>query len=364
MGQSNGPIERIRVDLEKVSAYLEKLDADRQSAPKGARRQNARFSYRVRELLIELEEQPGNWRRFGCPTRDISATGMSFLMDHFVYPSTPARVFLTSLQNARSLHTGRVIRCRYLTGSARLHDVGVLFDHPIDVSLFHRGAAPTRMLLVDDDPMIHRLAPKLLRNLHVNLTSAENGRQAVELAMAKRFELIVMDVEMPELDGISAAREMRAAGCTAPLVAITSKADPETRQACLDAGYDHFVGKPLNTAEFTAMVQTYQFEPVVSSLLHDTIMADIIDDFVDGLQVRIRDIFLTMSRNDVEALGERLNGLRADAGTAGFESIAAVGQEVIALLQNDGDRSGLKTKLAQLARLCNSARGVSCREVI
>ncbi|AYG94611.1 response regulator [Brevundimonas naejangsanensis] len=102
-----------------------------------------------------------------------------------------------------------------------------------------------RILLVEDNPVGALLAKTLLRREGCVVQSAADGQEALDATKAARFDLIFMDMRMPRLDGPSAARALRARGDQTPIVALTANAFAEDRLACLEAGMDDHLAKPL-----------------------------------------------------------------------------------------------------------------------
>ncbi len=103
-----------------------------------------------------------------------------------------------------------------------------------------------RVLVVDDNEINRLLAEKLLGGWGVDVRSAENGEQAVRLVESDSYDLILMDLQMPVMDGYEAARMIRALGIRTPIIALTAAALEEVRQRALDAGMNGFVAKPFH----------------------------------------------------------------------------------------------------------------------
>ena len=119
-------------------------------------------------------------------------------------------------------------------------------------------AASGRVLLAEDNEINILLAGEILRQVGLAYACARNGREAVAAAAAEDFDLILMDVHMPERDGLEAARRIRAlAGSRGrvPIVAMTANAMKSDRDACLEAGMDDFISKPFKPDAFVAALE-------------------------------------------------------------------------------------------------------------
>jgi len=122
-----------------------------------------------------------------------------------------------------------------------------------------RAAARLRILLAEDNVINCALATGMLRNRGHSLVHAENGRKALEVASGEDFDVIFMDVQMPEMDGFEATRRIRemeqANGRKhTPIVAMTAHAMTGDRERCLAAGMDDYLSKPLVKAELTSLL--------------------------------------------------------------------------------------------------------------
>ncbi len=117
---------------------------------------------------------------------------------------------------------------------------------------------PLRMLLVEDVAVNRELILTLLRSFDVEIQTAENGSEAVEAMAAGTYDLVLMDVQMPVMDGLTATRAIRAlpdAGARAtPIIAMTANVLPDQVEKCLAAGMDDHLGKPINPGALLAVL--------------------------------------------------------------------------------------------------------------
>ncbi len=126
-----------------------------------------------------------------------------------------------------------------------------------------------RVLVADDNPTNRFVASKLLETLGCSATTAEDGLQAVERAVTERFDVILMDIKMPGLDGVQAARAIRALDGPAsqtPIIALTANADPDDAASYMAAGMREVVRKPLKASELAAALNRLICEPAAISV--------------------------------------------------------------------------------------------------
>ena len=117
-----------------------------------------------------------------------------------------------------------------------------------------RDFAGRRVLLAEDDPINQEIARMLLEDVFLDVDAASDGLEAVALAENGAYDLILMDMQMPRLDGLEATRQIRqlVAHGTTPIVAMTANAFQEDRRRCLAAGMSDFVAKPVDPKVFFA----------------------------------------------------------------------------------------------------------------
>ncbi len=120
---------------------------------------------------------------------------------------------------------------------------------------------PLQILLAEDNFVNQKVAMRTLQRLGYQVDVAANGAEAIAACWRKTYDLILMDVQMPEMDGLEATRGIRTRlpqDLQPMIVAMTADALKETRQACLDAGMDGYISKPVNLDDLTRVLQECQ----------------------------------------------------------------------------------------------------------
>ena len=128
---------------------------------------------------------------------------------------------------------------------------------------------PVRLLLVEDVAINRELVKTVLAPFDIEIDTAEDGVAAIEAFQQADYDLVLMDVQMPVMDGLTATRRIRAssllAAATTPIIAMTANVLPEQIAKCLEAGMDGHLGKPMNPTELlTAIAHWSSHERAVS----------------------------------------------------------------------------------------------------
>ena len=116
--------------------------------------------------------------------------------------------------------------------------------------------AGKRVLLVEDEPINQEISAILLESVGLCVDLADNGLMAIEKAVAERYDLVLMDMQMPVMDGLAATRRLRELPdyANVPVIAMTANILAEDRQHCLAAGMDDFIGKPASPDRLYSML--------------------------------------------------------------------------------------------------------------
>ncbi len=139
----------------------------------------------------------------------------------------------------------------------------VLREEPDQGPAAEMGQA-LRLLVVDDNPVNRELVCALLEPFDVEIETANDGVEAVEAAGRARFDLILMDLQMPNMDGLTATKHIRAAAAPGqrrvPIVALTANVLPEQIARCLEAGMDDHLGKPIHPERLVNTISRWATE--------------------------------------------------------------------------------------------------------
>ena len=124
------------------------------------------------------------------------------------------------------------------------------------------GGLPVSRVILAEDNLVNRLATLgLLERLGYRADSATNGVELLERLSREEYDVVLMDVQMPELDGLETTRRIRRdlpGGRDLRIIALTAAAFPEDRARCLEAGMDDYVSKPVNLDELVGALQRAQ----------------------------------------------------------------------------------------------------------
>jgi signal transduction histidine kinase/CheY-like chemotaxis protein/HPt (histidine-containing phosphotransfer) domain-containing protein len=201
-----------------------------------------------------------------------------------------------------------------------------------------------RVLLVEDGETNRRLIAKILRDAGAEVVAAENGQVGVDKALADPFDIILMDMQMPVLDGLHATRELRLRGMDVPIIALTAHVLSDELDRCQQAGCSGCLSKPVDVPLLLKTIRSALPEekrplqdPTMAAVtsadavfsdhggaihavlpIDDREFRDIVCRFVPRLKQFVADMRVAFDERDTAALRRLAHTLRGSAGTAGF----------------------------------------------
>ena len=199
-----------------------------------------------------------------------------------------------------------------------------------------------RVLLAEDGVHNQRVIRFYLENAGLEVVVAENGKLAcdrtLEAAQVGRpFDVVLMDMHMPELDGYHATARLRAAGYQRPIIALTANAMSGDRAKCLAAGCDDYVSKPISTKQLYEVLSALLQKPKtpladpqprvpeqalpLRSDADDPVIARFLPTFIADMPTQMEKLISLHRAADLAGLGELLHGLKGTCGMYGFGAV-------------------------------------------
>ena len=188
-----------------------------------------------------------------------------------------------------------------------------------------------RILLAEDGIDNQNLVKHLLHKAGAEVEVADNGRIALQKAAAEHFDLILMDMQMPEMDGYEATSLLRERGFTRPILALTAHAMDNDRQKCLDAGCDDYIAKPVNHIQLIKTIAQYcpkesshqgnSAQVIKSEFTDDPDLVEIINQFVTGLAEKLQSMQQALANGDFGTLQRLAHQLKGAGGSYGYPTL-------------------------------------------
>ena len=217
---------------------------------------------------------------------------------------------------------------------------------------------PLRILLAEDNRINQKFALALLGKAGHSVTVVDNGLQAVDAVRRGTYDVILMDIQMPELDGIGATREIRALsqpkGAT-PIIALTANAMQGAEKRYLEAGMNAYISKPIRSAELFAKLAeladpaALDLEKLTSleAALPIESVCDLLRLFLLDTDNHIGFIREDCARNDFAGMGRSAHVIISTAGNIGAMQVSALAHQLDRLCRNDhnADIAGLVEQL-------------------
>lgn len=221
------------------------------------------------------------------------------------------------------------------------------------------GLLRGRVLLAEDSPDNQRLIGHYVRQTGAELAIAHNGKRAVDEALSDHFDLILMDMQMPVMDGVEATRLLRRAGYRGPIVALTANVFRDDRDRCAQAGCTDFLTKPIDRGAFQEVLGKYlarrthaQAETGEDDFADD--LYDLAADFVAKLPKWTADMRAAHAGDNLPELTTLVHQIKGLGSTFGYPEITRCAQEINQQL-HDGDTSDLVPALENLYQACDDA---------
>ena len=255
-------------------------------------------------------------------------------------------------------------------------DLGIrAADEPgIEGRLIHKTLTGS-VLLVEDSPDNQRVLRYYLSQMGLHTETAENGRIAVEVALAGRFDAVLMDMQLPEIDGYGATSALRRAGFESPIIALTAHAMAGDRERCLRAGCTDYLTKPIDVMTLYETLAHHlaptrdviassgespsgsrkepDCEAILSKYADDPGLAELIREFVASLHQKVtnlRSLLAQQQIGEVEQLAHRIKGV---GGMYGYPCLTEMAALIEAAAKENQNTELIGELVDEFADLCS-----------
>ncbi|MDH5516882.1 MAG: ATP-binding protein [Gammaproteobacteria bacterium] len=281
-------------------------------------------------------------------TRKYGGTGLGLYVSRQFANCMQGDISVKSQLNKGSCFT-LYIKTGDRNNTALLTEVPVmLLSRYTDIKIDEDTKVQGSILLVEDNKDNQRLISMYLNKLGATVSLAQNGKIAVEKAMSNEFDLLLMDMQMPVMDGFTAASQLRQLQYSGPIVALTANAMQEDVDKCLAAGCDQFLAKPIDRDRFNAVIRQYldvaleknSADPLYSHLLDEgPEFIDLVLMFIEQLPGRMNCLTEAIYSSDWTLLAKLVHDLKSVSGGYGYLEMSDAAARMEFLLKSKNEQS-------------------------
>ena len=191
--------------------------------------------------------------------------------------------------------------------------------------------AGVRVLIVEDTVDNQRMLARFLTRVGASYATATNGEEGIQRALAEEFDVVLMDIQMPVLDGYESTKIMRSKGYRVPIIALTAHAMVDERQRCLSSGCDEILTKPIDPVVLIKTIANFTVsKPVKQADESDIdILSDILDDFMKSTLPQIyHDMDIAIKTGDVKTLGNNAHKLAGSVAVYKYPKVGEVARNL------------------------------------
>ena len=214
-----------------------------------------------------------------------------------------------------------------------------------------------KILLAEDSPDIQNLVSMYIKRAGAEVTAVENGQLAVEKAMADEFDLILMDMQMPIMDGLQATQWLRSTGYDGKIIALTANAMKEERERFAEAGVDDFLAKPIDLQNFYTTlakhINTSEDPPISKNENKDDLLMELTNNFKQGLPEIMLEFASALENQDTNTLRQVAHKLKGMGGSFGYPKISEISAN-IEIFAKEQELQKAEKECISLNEICKS----------
>ena len=220
------------------------------------------------------------------------------------------------------------------------------------------------ILLAEDNITNQKLISALLRKTGASVTTADNGAEAVELALNNQYDIIYMDMQMPVMSGLEAVKILRGENYHGAIIALTANATREDRSLCLDSGCTDYLTKPVNrdslyriTAQFLSEAkdstpEDFSMQAIYTELSGNELIPDeLLTEFMDELAKILMHIKMAFINSEWSSMSASLHDLKGMGGGFGYPQLSTLAENLEQKIKKE-NYTDVQTLLNELQNMC------------
>ena len=314
-------------------------------------------------------------------TREFGGAGLGLVISKRLLEMMGGRIWYESIPGVGTTFHFSVPLQRQSEAQRIARDTSPLPPLPEDQDQAEPSA---HILLVEDNPVNQRLAAIMLRKRGWAVTLANNGQEALDLHAQYPFDAVLMDVQMPVMDGITATHLMRQreaeTGRRTPIIAMTAHATDADRLRSMEAGMDYHLTKPITADELYAVVEQFLIpaepppveevtERGLQTLLETLggdreLLREVIELFLDHYPTELTKLTAAVEQQDTPAVRAAAHTLKGEAAQLGLEKARDLAYQ-LEVMGRDDQLSGAEAALAELqAEMSRAAEAIRQSELL
>ena len=207
----------------------------------------------------------------GSHTRKYGGTGLGLTITKQLVELLGGRITLVSEEGKGSVFSFTIPAGVDVTEQVTLYTHNIGSRTALSQIKAEQPEFSGNILVAEDTPTNQMLIELLLKRMGLQVTIAEDGNQALQKVLTKTFDLILMDMQMPHMNGYDATKELRKKGFTTPIVALTANAMKGDDKKCLEVGCDEYLSKPIDRRELLEVIGKYlpsKKTPLIDTATH------------------------------------------------------------------------------------------------
>ena len=270
-------------------------------------------------------------------TRKFGGTGLGLYISKLLVEKLGGDIKVTSMNNIGSLFEVRILAEEIgKTWIDSKTQIQLLYDNK-EISI---PGLKGKVLLAEDNPDNQKLISLYIENTGANVEIVANGVLALEKAAHEEFDLILMDMQMPEMGGIDAIAKLRKENCTTPIAVLTANAMNDDKLKSKEAGANDFLTKPINQEAFYDLLKKYlckenhKNDHFSSNEIKTDRMKELFNSFINRLPELSDKLEALLNEKNWLSLDEEVHKLRGIAGSFGFSDVTDLSGDIEMKIKN------------------------------